>query len=102
MRNATQRIHIYSAHENEHKFEMLLFMPFTNSCKRFHFVLLQVIGPKLMENRKPFNLRYTLIVYNFTQVIFSAWLFYEVSAILLYHLPFSASSIPLFFVLFFI
>lgn len=34
-----------------------------------------------MENRKPFNLRYTLIIYNFIQVIFSAWLFYEVSAI---------------------
>ncbi|XP_055321833.1 elongation of very long chain fatty acids protein AAEL008004-like isoform X1 [Sitodiplosis mosellana] len=37
----------------------------------------KVIGPKLMENRKPFNLRYILILYNFIQVIFSAWLFYE-------------------------
>lgn len=45
----------------------------------FSFIL-QVVGPKLMENRKPFNLRYTLILYNFIQVIFSAWLFYEVSA----------------------
>lgn len=32
-----------------------------------------------MENRKPFHLQNTLIVYNFSQVIFSAWLFYEVS-----------------------
>lgn len=32
-----------------------------------------------MENRKPFHLQNTLIVYNFIQVIFSAWLFYEVS-----------------------
>lgn len=39
----------------------------------------KVIGPKLMENRKPFNLRYTLILYNFIQVIFSAWLFYEIA-----------------------
>ncbi|XP_031633497.1 elongation of very long chain fatty acids protein AAEL008004-like isoform X2 [Contarinia nasturtii] len=37
----------------------------------------KVVGPKLMENRKPFNLRYILILYNFVQVIFSAWLFYE-------------------------
>lgn len=31
-----------------------------------------------MENRKPFELRKVLIVYNAAQVIFSAWLFYEV------------------------
>ncbi|XP_026475167.1 elongation of very long chain fatty acids protein AAEL008004 [Ctenocephalides felis] len=37
----------------------------------------KVIGPKLMENRKPFQLKYTLIVYNLFQVIFSCWLFYE-------------------------
>ncbi|TDG51454.1 hypothetical protein AWZ03_002249 [Drosophila navojoa] len=37
----------------------------------------KVLGPKLMENRKPFELRKVLIVYNAAQVIFSAWLFYE-------------------------
>lgn len=36
-----------------------------------------------MENRKPFELRKVLIVYNFAQVIFSAWLFYEVIIIIL-------------------
>lgn len=35
------------------------------------------IGPKLMENRKPFELKKTLIIYNALQVIFSAWLFSE-------------------------
>lgn len=30
-----------------------------------------------MENRKPFELRKVLIVYNFLQVLFSTWLFYE-------------------------
>ena len=40
----------------------------------------KVIGPKIMENRKPMDLRNVLIVYNFIQVIFSAWLFYEVSS----------------------
>lgn len=42
--------------------------------------LKQVVGPKLMENRKPFKLKNVLIIYNFVQVIFSAWLFYEASA----------------------
>jgi hypothetical protein len=32
-----------------------------------------------MENRKPFQLKNTLVIYNFLQVIFSTWLFYEVS-----------------------
>lgn len=41
----------------------------------------KVLGPKLMENRKPFDLKYVLIVYNLAQVIFSTWLFYEVSDI---------------------
>lgn len=40
---------------------------------------LQVLGPKLMENRKPFKLRSVLIIYNFFQVCFSVWLFYEAS-----------------------
>lgn len=34
-----------------------------------------------MENRKPFRLQNTLIVYNAAQVIFSAWIFYEVSSV---------------------
>ena len=33
-----------------------------------------------MENRKPFQLRGILIVYNFIQVLFSTWLFYEAYA----------------------
>lgn len=32
-----------------------------------------------MENRKPFQLRKVLIVYNLFQTLFSAWIFYEVS-----------------------
>ncbi|KAF2879952.1 hypothetical protein ILUMI_26221 [Ignelater luminosus] len=37
----------------------------------------KVIGPKFMENRKPFNLKKVLIVYNLAQVLFSTYLFYE-------------------------
>lgn len=43
----------------------------------------KVVGPRLMANRKPFELRNVLIVYNFAQTIFSAWIFYEVIHILL-------------------
>uniref|UniRef100_A0A0K8VXJ8 Elongation of very long chain fatty acids protein n=1 Tax=Bactrocera latifrons TaxID=174628 RepID=A0A0K8VXJ8_BACLA len=43
--------------------------------------LVKVLGPRLMENRKPFQLQNTLIIYNAAQVIFSAWLFYEVCII---------------------
>lgn len=39
--------------------------------------LVKVLGPKFMENRKPFQLKNTLIVYNMFQMVFSAWLFYE-------------------------
>ncbi|XP_015607868.1 elongation of very long chain fatty acids protein AAEL008004 isoform X4 [Cephus cinctus] len=39
--------------------------------------LVKVLGPKIMENRKPFQLKNVLIAYNLFQVIFSAWLFYE-------------------------
>ncbi|XP_055678558.1 elongation of very long chain fatty acids protein AAEL008004 isoform X1 [Lutzomyia longipalpis] len=41
--------------------------------------IVKVLGPRLMENRKPFQLQNTLIVYNFLQVVFSTWLFYEIS-----------------------
>ncbi|XP_013103158.1 elongation of very long chain fatty acids protein AAEL008004 isoform X2 [Stomoxys calcitrans] len=39
--------------------------------------LVKVLGPRWMENRKPFRLQNTLIFYNAAQVIFSAWIFYE-------------------------
>jgi len=39
--------------------------------------LVKVLGPKFMKNRKPYELRGVLIVYNALQVLFSTWLFYE-------------------------
>lgn len=38
------------------------------------------IGPKYMQNRKPFDLKNVLIVYNFLQVLISVWIFQEVRA----------------------
>jgi hypothetical protein len=38
----------------------------------------KLLVPRIMDSRKPMNLRGVLIVYNFVQVVFSAWMFYEV------------------------
>ncbi|KAL0276860.1 UNVERIFIED_CONTAM: hypothetical protein PYX00_004334 [Menopon gallinae] len=43
----------------------------------FYAYFSKVLGPKLMENRKPFDLRNILVVYNLLQTIFSMWIFYE-------------------------
>lgn len=45
-------------------------------CLTYVFIV-KVLGPKLMENRKPFELKTVLIWYNLFQVIFSIWLFSE-------------------------
>ncbi|CAH0728836.1 unnamed protein product, partial [Brenthis ino] len=45
-----------------------------------YIYLVKVLGPRFMENRKPYELKNVLIVYNFLQVLFSAWLFYEIGA----------------------
>lgn len=37
----------------------------------------KVLGPWLMRNRKPFQLRKTIIIYNFMQVLFSTWIFWH-------------------------
>lgn len=47
----------------------------------FYGYFVKVLGPKLMENRKPLDLRKVMIWYNLFQVIFSMWLFNEVSII---------------------
>jgi elongation of very long chain fatty acids protein 7 len=44
-----------------------------------YVVVVKVLGPKLMENRKPFHFKKTLVFYNFLQVIFSVWLFYQIA-----------------------
>jgi len=40
-------------------------------------ILVCVIGPKFMENRKPYNLKSTILAYNFYQIIASTYIFYE-------------------------
>ncbi|KAF5287807.1 hypothetical protein FQR65_LT12175 [Abscondita terminalis] len=56
----------------------LMSSPFPTLCICLSYAyFVKVIGPKIMENRKPFNLKNILIVYNLAQVLFSTWLFYE-------------------------
>ncbi|KAF5284336.1 hypothetical protein FQA39_LY04629 [Lamprigera yunnana] len=56
----------------------LMSSPFPTLCLCLTYAcFVKMIGPKLMENRKPLNLKYILVVYNLAQVIFSAWLCYE-------------------------
>ncbi|XP_014209424.1 elongation of very long chain fatty acids protein AAEL008004-like [Copidosoma floridanum] len=43
----------------------------------FYLYFCTSLGPKIMQDRKPFTLRYTLIVYNFVQVILSIYLVHE-------------------------
>lgn len=38
-----------------------------------------ILGPRLMANRKPFKLKEVLVIYNGFQVLFSAYMLYEVS-----------------------
>jgi len=59
---------------------MLMSSPFpTLSICLFYVYFVKFLGPKLMENRKPLDLRRVMICYNLFQIIFSSWLFYEVS-----------------------
>lgn len=45
----------------------------------FYVYFVTSLGPKLMENRKPFELKKTMITYNFFLVLFSVYMFYEAS-----------------------
>ncbi|KAF3858523.1 hypothetical protein F7725_011724 [Dissostichus mawsoni] len=44
------------------------------------YLLIIWLGPKLMKNRQPVNLKPILIVYNFAMVCLSAYMFYEFTA----------------------
>ncbi|CAK1553757.1 unnamed protein product [Leptosia nina] len=54
-------------------------LPTLMACLCYAFCA-KKLGPALMANRKPFELRNILVVYNFVQTVFSAWIFYEYMA----------------------
>lgn len=45
-----------------------------------YLVFVLKIGPKIMENRRPLNIKYIMMVYNFTQTIYN---FYIISKVCL-------------------
>jgi elongation of very long chain fatty acids protein 7 len=51
--------------------------PFTFDLISFLRALLQILGPKIMEKRKPFKLRKIIVTYNLLQAVFSFYLFFE-------------------------
>lgn len=51
-------------------------LPTLTMCLSYAFIV-KILGPRLMRDRKPFQLRKTLIIYNLLQVIFSSWIFFE-------------------------
>jgi len=43
------------------------------------YVVMTIVGPYVMKDRPPVNIRVTMLVYNFVMVIFSYYIFHEVS-----------------------
>jgi len=43
-----------------------------------YYVIVRHAGPKLMEKRDPYDLKYVLLAYNLFQTVFNTWLFFEV------------------------
>jgi hypothetical protein len=59
---------------------LLMSSPFPSLAICLSYVyFVKVLGPRIMYSRKPMNLQRVMIVYNFIQVMFNAWLFYEVT-----------------------
>ena len=42
-----------------------------------YFFIVKYAGPKFMEKRQPYNLKYTMLAYNLFQTVFNSWLFYK-------------------------
>lgn len=52
----------------------------------FYAYFSKSLAPRLMQNRKAFDLRNILVFYNLFQTIFSTWIFYEVSHLFFYYI----------------
>lgn len=49
-----------------------------------YLYFVNVAGPRFMKDRKPYQMKTTLIVYNFLQVLVSVYIFVEVSHLLVH------------------
>ncbi|XP_047223232.1 ELOVL fatty acid elongase 8a isoform X2 [Girardinichthys multiradiatus] len=59
---------------------LLVYSPVPITCIFLCYLIIIWVGPKLMANRQPVNLKPLLIVYNFAMVCLSAYMFYEFTA----------------------
>nr|WRW12622.1 elongation of very long chain fatty acids protein 1/7 [Namalycastis rhodochorde] len=60
---------------------MLMSSPWPSFILCFLYILLVTkIGPSFMENRKPFQIRNLMVIYNFAMVLFSGYICYEFAA----------------------
>lgn len=58
---------------------LLMSSPFPQTLIILSYVyFVTTLGPRLMENRKPFDLKRPMIIYNFSIVAFSLYMIYEV------------------------
>ncbi|XP_065572274.1 very long chain fatty acid elongase 7-like [Artemia franciscana] len=46
-------------------------------CVMILYIIFVIVAPRVMENRKPFDLKFVLMVYNAFQIYLSAWMAYE-------------------------
>ncbi len=69
-------------------FMMSSFIP-TLVLTILYFYIVKIAGPNFMRNRKPYNLRTVMLVYNFAMVILSGYICWEVNCKMFYlnHLP---------------
>lgn len=75
--NVTRRYDEFMAHGDERivRYPMMQSPGPTLSLCFAYLVFVKVIGPKLMANRKPMELRVPMIIYNFAMVLLNGYMF---------------------------
>lgn len=62
---------------------LLVYSPVPVICTFAVYLGVIWIGPKLMKDREPVNLKIVLIVYNFAMVLLSVYMFHEVKDVIM-------------------
>jgi len=50
----------------------------TVALSSMYYLIVRYIGPRVMKEREPFDLKYVMLVYNLFQTVFNGWLLYNV------------------------
>ena len=59
--------------------------PWPTLALAFSYLVFVKVGPQLMKDRKPFDLRYLLIVYNLAVMLLNLYIGLEVNSTALYY-----------------